>query len=154
MANQVARWNPFRELAAMQSAMDRIFEDTWRGFRSEYAGSMAVDVHENDDAYLIEAEIPGVKADDIHINLHDGRLTIEVETTREDKQENSRMLVQERFYGKMSRTFNLPQTINMDKVEAEYVDGVLKLHLPKAEESKPRQISVKAANNKKLSSGK
>lgn len=152
MANQITRWNPFRELAAMQSAMDRIFDDTWRGFRSEYTGSMAVDVHENEDAYLIEAELPGVKAEDIQINLHDGRLTIEVETTREDKQESERSLVQERFYGKMTRTFTLPQSVKMDKVEAEYSDGVLKLNLPKAEESKPRQISVK--ESKKLSSGK
>lgn len=150
MANQITRWNPFRELAAMQSAMDRIFDDTWRGFRSEY--TIAVDVHENDDAYLIEAEIPGANPDDIHINLHDGRLTIEVETTREEKKETDRALVQERYYGSMSRSFSLSHTVNTDKVEAEYNEGVLKLTLPKAEESKPRQINVKAG--KALKSGK
>lgn len=144
MANTVIRWNPFRELAAMQSAMDRLFDETWRDMRPDtLAGSLAIDVHETDDAYTVIADVPGVPADQIHVNLHDDVLSIGYEIAAPELAEGERALLQERFSGKATRRFSLPQKVDADKVEAAYQDGVLTLTLPKAAEAKPRQISVK-----------
>lgn len=143
----ITRWNPFRDLVTMQSAMDRLFEDTWRDIReSGIRGHLAVDVDENDDNYVVKADIPGVNAEDIHVNLHDNTLTIDVEVQQPEVDENTKTLAQERFYGRLSRSFTLPHQVNAEDVEAEYNDGVLTLTLPKAEEAKPRQINVKAGN--------
>ena len=135
----VIRWNPFRELAAMQSAMDRMFDDAWR--TNGY--NLPIDVHETEDNYLIVADIPGVNPDNININLHDNVLTIGIEVPAAEINEDTRVLLNERFTGNLTRRFTLPQTINEDAVEANYDAGVLTLTLPKAEEVKPRQIRVK-----------
>ena len=147
MSNTVIRWNPFRELAAMQSAMDRIFDDTWRDARPALMGSnLPLDVHESEGEYTIVANLPGVNADDININLHDGTLSIGVEIPQPTAEENVRVLIQERFYGKLSRRINLPQPVDADNVEATYNDGVLTLTLPKTEEAKPRAIPVRTTH--------
>lgn len=143
----IVRWNPFRELAAMQSAMDRIFDESWRDARPYWnENNLPIDVHETADNYTIVANIPGANPDDIDINLHDGVLNIGFEINREESSEESRVLVQERVHGKFSRSVRLGQNIKADAVEANYNNGVLTLTLPKAEEAKPRQISVKSAN--------
>ncbi|NJL54973.1 Hsp20/alpha crystallin family protein [bacterium] len=150
--NTVIRWNPFRELAAMQSAMDRIFEDTWREAHPVFEGnSLPIDAHETDGAYRIVANVPGVNPDDITINLHDNTLTIGVEIQREQPQEGTRSLVQERFYGKLTRSIRLPQPVETEAVEASYDNGVLTLSLPKSAEAQPRRIAVK--HNGLLNSG-
>lgn len=143
--SNVIRWNPFRELAAMQSAMDRMFDDAWRTGSGTVTGSynLPIDVHETEDAYTLMANIPGLNPDQITVNLHDNVLTIAVEIPELTVEEGTRVLLSERFTGKMTRRFTLPQTINEGAVEANYDAGVLTLTLPKAEEVKPRQIQVK-----------
>ncbi|MFW5691162.1 MAG: Hsp20/alpha crystallin family protein [Chloroflexota bacterium] len=147
MSNNITRWNPFRELAAMQSAMDRIFEDTWRDLRPGMLDSnMPIDVHETDEAYTVVADLPGVTSDQINVNIHDGVLTIAVEIAQPEVDENTRVLAQERFFGKLTRRFSLPHKVDTDNVEATYDNGVLTLTLPKAPEAQPRKISIKAGN--------
>lgn len=150
MAN-ITRWNPIREMAAMQNVMDRMFDETVRSLRpfssfenGEFANALALDVHEDETTFTVTTSLPGVKSENININLHDDFLTIEAEmpeTRHESK--NGRTLVQERAYGKYSRRIRLPQSVNADKVEANYEDGVLTLTLPKAEHALPRSIPVK-----------
>lgn len=140
----IIRWNPIRELAAMQSAMDRIFDESWRDASPDFTGSsLPVDVVESDTAYTVVANLPGVNADEIDINLHENVLTVGVEIARNELPENERSLVQERFYGKLSRSFRLPQPVDSDGVEASYDNGVLTLTLPKVAEVQPRRIAVK-----------
>ena len=146
----ITRWNPFRELAAMQSAMDRFFEDTYRDARSGLGNNLAIDAHETPDAYVIIADLPGVSPDNINVNLHDNALSIGVDVPQPEVEENTRVLVQERFYGKLTRSFSMPQKIDAEHVEATFDNGVLTLTLPKAAEAKPRQISIK--NGKVLKS--
>ncbi len=146
MANRIVRWNPVREMAAMQSAMDRMFDEFGRGingFDGTTTNWLALDVNENDDAYVVQADLPGVNPDDINITLNDNVLTISAETQREETHENERRIITERSYGKYSRSLTLPNTVESDKVEADYENGVLRLTLPKSEKAKPRQISVK-----------
>ncbi len=141
----IVRWNPFRELAAMQSAMDRIFDESWRDGRPYWnENNLPIDVHETADNYTIVANIPGANPDDININFHDGVLNIGFEINHQENSEDNRVLVQERVYGKFSRSVRVGQNIKADAVEANYNNGVLTLTLPKAEEAKPRQISVKS----------
>ena len=146
MAN-ITRWNPIREMAAMQNALDRMFDEGWRGWQGEDAmgtRSLALDVQEDDNNYVITTALPGVQADNIKINLQNDYLTIEGEIPEQTtEKQDSRFLMRERSYGRFSRTIRLPQPVNRDRVEATYEDGILRLTLPKSEEAQPRQITVK-----------
>ncbi|MBZ0286005.1 MAG: Hsp20/alpha crystallin family protein [Anaerolineae bacterium] len=140
----IVRWNPIREMAAMQSAMDRLFEQSWRGAQPTVAGNaLALDVYENDQAYLVHTSLPGVNADQINISFQDDVLTISGEVEQANVEQNTRVLLSERSYGKFSRSIRLAQAIDADKVEATYENGVLSLTLPKAPEAQPRMIPVK-----------
>lgn len=150
MANQITRWNPWREMAAMQNAMDRLFNETWREFeqRSGEGGNwLALDVQENDDNFIVHTDLPGVSPDHIQIQVHDGLLTIDAEIPEHVVEDDKgRSLVRERRYGRFSRSIQLPQSVDNEHVEAEYENGVLTLTLPKAEDAKPRSIPVKTRN--------
>jgi len=147
MANTIVRWNPFREIAAMQNMMDRLVDEAWQDVRPFNGNNtLPLDIHENEDSYIVVANIPGLNPDDININLHDNTLTIDVEIAQPEVAEGTRVLVQERFYGRLTRRFGLPQPVNTENVEATYDGGVLTLTLPKTAEAKPRQIPVRGGN--------
>ena len=157
MANTIVRWNPFREMANMQSAMDRIFEDAWRGNWPTSTGwtgmdTPALDIHETDTAYEVAVPLPGVNPDDINVKMQNGTLTISGELPQPKVEENRKVVVQERYYGKFSRSVTLPQIVDTGKVEATYKNGVLNLTLPKLPEAQPKQISIKVNGHKQLSS--
>jgi HSP20 family protein len=150
----IVRWNPVREVATVQDAMDRFFNDSWRAnWRNwkqlaedtEDARVLPLDVFENDATYTVIASLPGASAETIDVKFHEDFLTIkaEIPETESDDDENSKTLLRERFSGKLSRRVHLPQPVNVGTVEASYHNGVLKLVLPKAEEAQPRIIPVK-----------
>ncbi|MEO0562079.1 MAG: Hsp20/alpha crystallin family protein, partial [Chloroflexota bacterium] len=147
----VIRRNPVREMAAIQSAMDRFFDETWRNFEGNTDATLAVDVHESDQNYLLMANLPGVNSDDIDITLHDGTLTISADLPQPEVNEGVRVRVQERAYGSYSRSLRLPKAVDGDSVEAAYDNGVLVLTLPKSADAQPRQIPIRA--NATLSEG-
>jgi HSP20 family protein len=141
--SSIVRWNPIREMAVLQNAMDRLFDETWGGSRPTVAGNtMPIDVHESAEAYTVVANMPGLNADQLNINWHDNKLTISVEIEAPTAPEATRVLLQERAFGKFARTLTLPLAVDADKVTAEYVNGVLTLILPKTPEVQPRKISV------------
>ena len=150
----VVRWNPLRELVAAQRAMDRMYQTNWRDARPAWTGlQLPLDIQEDNDAYTVVADVPGLGADQIEVNLHDGVLTITAESEREELDENTRVLAQERVFGKFSRSIKLPREVDVNSVEAEYRDGTLTLTLPKSPEAKPRHIEIKT-NGKALPSSK
>ena len=123
----LTRYDPFYELA----------EDLFKGVA---APRLKVDVAEKNGAYLVTAELPGAKKEDIHIDIDGAQVTLTAETKREkDVTEGERVLHTERVYGKASRSFTLPQELDEAKAEAKFKDGVLELTLPKkaAEKRKP-----------------
>lgn len=147
--NVIIRRNPIRDMAAMQSAMDRMFEEAWRGFQpgSDNADrTLALDVHEADDRYTVVATLPGLSADDVNITLHEGALNITATLPQPEVAEGTRVLMQERAYGSFSRTINLPQPVDPDNVAANYDNGILTLTLHKAAHAQPRQIKVQSGN--------
>lgn len=140
----IVRWNPFREMAAMQTALDRAFDQAWRNSSwPTQNASFNLDVHESDTHYTVVADLPGLSADSINVRLHEGVLTISAEVVRTEPAEGTRVHIQERVVGTLSRSLNLPQPVNADAVEATYENGVLTLALPKVPEVQPRQISIK-----------
>lgn len=148
MATGITRWNPMREMATMQTMMDRLFED-WRPIFEENrpaASPLALDVHEDNTSYIVTTELPGLKSEDINIRQEGDYLVIEGEThdvTETNDENGRRALIKERRFGRYSRHLRLPQNIDFDKAEAVYQDGVLTLTLPKSEERRPRTIPVR-----------
>jgi HSP20 family protein len=139
----LVRWAPARDIAHMQRAMDRMFDETWRSLQARTASALPVDVYETDTAYTIVASLPGVNADALSIALHDGVLTISGELQPVPLPENATALVVERSVGKFSRSLRLPEAVEATQVEAVLNDGVLTLMLPKTREGQPRLIPVR-----------
>jgi len=112
--------------------------------REETAKMPAIDVSENEGAYLVKAELPGVAREDLNVTINDGVLTINAERKEEKKDEkDGRVIRQERYYGKFVRSLRLGSDIDEGRIEAEYENGVLSLSLPKTAEVKPRKVDVK-----------
>jgi HSP20 family protein len=107
--------------------------------------SPTVDISETDGEYLIKAELPEVKKDDVKVTLEDGILTIHGERRREKDEKTTKYHRVERSYGSFVRSFSLPDQVDENGVKAEYKDGMLNLRIPKSEKAKPRAIEVKVA---------
>ena len=149
MAN-ITRHDPFTEMVSLRQAMDRLFEDSWvsplgwRGVTGEQI-SPALDVHETPDEIVVTASLPGLKAEDVEITMTGQTLTLRGEFKADETVDRDQYLYRERRYGSFSRTLQLPVRVEGDRAEATFTDGILTLHVPKAEEVKPRQIQIKAA---------
>jgi len=102
-----------------------------------------VDVSENENQYMIQASIPGVKKNEITLDVKDNVLTISGERKSEIESQDSKVLVSEIRYGRFSRTFHLPDMVNHDKIEAKFEDGILNVMIPKTEKAKPKSIAIK-----------
>jgi HSP20 family protein len=144
----VVQWRPFREVARLRNEMDRLWDEYFGPGRRalqpmEETWLPAVDVSETGDKVTVKAEIPGMEAKDIEISMVGDTLTIkgEKKAEREEKEENYHLV--ERSYGAFSRVMKLPATVQADKVEATYKNGVLTVVLPKKEEVKPKPIEIK-----------
>jgi HSP20 family protein len=138
-------------MAAMQSAMDRLFDETWRGARPTAAGNaLSLDVFETDTAYTVFTSLPGIKPEEISVSVEDDVLSISGEVSQPafEEKDNPRVLVYERSYGKFTRSIRLAQAIDADRIEAAYENGVLKLTLPKAPQAQPKQIPVRVNASK------
>jgi len=106
---------------------------------------LALDVEENDERYIVRADLPGVSLEDISVNIHDDLLTISAETASESQDESKRVLVRERRVGKFSRSLRFPVPVDGDNVEASFENGVLSVAAPKADDAKPCQIPVRVS---------
>jgi len=129
-------WPTFGRLANLQDELDRLFESPLTGW------APALDVHEDKESFSIRVELPGMKREDIEVSLQDGALVISGERKEEKVTEGTEVHRQERFYGRFSRALTLPSAVAGDKVKAQYKDGILTVTLPKAEEAKPKAITV------------
>ena len=137
----LVRWNPARELASMEiDRLNNMLNDFYGGNR---AWTPAVDVFEtNDREYVVKAELPEMKRDDINVTFENGVLTITGERKPEFDPAQGTFHRSERAYGRFSRSFTLPATVDAHRINASYKDGVLTVRVPQREEAKPRQIAV------------
>ncbi len=133
------------DLWDLRKEVDRLFREFIEGPTRdrETIYLPALDIYEEEDKVVIEAEIPGVNKEDIKINVEDNVLTIKAEKKKEEKVKDKDIIYEEIAYGMYAREIELPHTVDTEKIEAVYENGVLKISLPKKEEVKPKQIEVK-----------
>ena len=146
-------WQPFSELMSLRQAMDRLFEDSVvRPSRTlETLGEVAapaLDVYQTPSEIVVKAALPGVKPEDVNIDITSDTLTVKGESKAEQEVKREDYMYQERRYGAFSRSVVLPSGLKSDKAEATMEDGVLTLTIPKAEEVKLKAIKVKAKEKK------
>ena len=146
MAN-LTRWDPFQEAVTLREAVNRLFEESFVPSAPGAANGFvpALDLSETAEAYFVEMAVPGMKAEDLNVTVENGVLTIsgEVKQNAETKERNFHRV--ERRYGRFSRSVSLPTTVRGDAIEARLEHGVLFLSIPKAEEVKPRKITINVA---------
>ena len=144
----LTKWDPFKDLLSLQDRMNRLFDESVRNVKpgdealSSAIWSPAVDIYETDDEVVVKAELPEVDQKDIDIQIENNTITLRGERkfNKETKKENFHRI--ERAYGSFSRSFTLPGVIDQEKIRADYKDGILKISMPKREETKPKQIKV------------
>jgi HSP20 family protein len=139
---QLVRWEPYASLGNLRSVFDDLFDGNFDRSRGQQSKYPAVDVLESKDAYLVRAELPGMKKEDIKVEVQDGTLTISGESKSETPAEGVEYRHVERVATKFWRSFSLPEIAKQDGIEAAYKDGILEIRVPKAEEAKPRQIEI------------
>lgn len=146
----IMRYDPFRDLRTLQEEVNRLFStNLTRAFGDEGIGRGAwapsVDIYENKDQIVLEAELPGMKQEDFDLSIENNVITLRGERKFEKTEETDNYHRVERSYGSFTRSFTLPQTVSAEGASAEYHNGVLRVTLPKREETKARRIEVSGA---------
>jgi HSP20 family protein len=144
------RWNPYRELKQMEDTMDRLWRigglPTYREGVEDW--NILIDVLQKKDDIIVNASVPGIKPDEIDVAIEDNVLTIRAER-KSDAAEDDTYLIKERPEGSFFRALRLPDTVDAEKIESSYCNGVLTIKMPKAEEKKRKQIQIKVESEPK-----
>jgi HSP20 family protein len=142
----ITRWDPFRDMFALQNRVNSLYQEFNRGQSDETVSTAAfvpaVDIYEDEHKIVLKLEVPGMKQEDLDIRLENNTLTVRGERKfeKEEKEENFHRI--ERRYGSFYRAFTVPTTLNTENVKADYDAGVLRIELEKRAEAKPKQIKV------------
>jgi HSP20 family protein len=153
----ITRWDPFREVVALQNRMNSLFRDLSTGEGNDVLTTAsfvpAVDIYEDEHKVVLKLEVPGIKQEDLDIRVENNTLTVrgERKMEKEEKEENFHRI--ERRYGSFYRAFTLPTTVDSEHIEANYDSGVLQLTLQKKAEAKPKQIKVNVGGTKQVEAG-
>ncbi len=145
----IVRFDPFEDITRIQREVNRLFEDNHRGGRASEPASARtwaplVDIFEDQNEIVVRAELPGVSQDDIDIELTGETLTLKGERKFADAQRRDSYVRVERAYGPFQRSFTIGVPVQNDAVAASYKDGLLEVHLPKSEATKPKKVKVSA----------
>ncbi len=146
MSNLI-RWEPAREMMTLREAMDRLFDDAFTRPLSLSGNAWAVpavDMYQTDNEVVVKAALPGIKSDDVQINVTGEVLTIKGEARQKEEVKEKAYHIREQRWGMFERSIVLPTEVVADKAKAEFENGVLTITLPKAEEVKPKTITIKS----------
>ena len=152
----ITRWDPFQDVLSLREAMNQLMEESFVRPTAGQGGQNfvpALDLSETAEGYLVEAALPGIKPEDVEVTVENNVLTIKGETRQEVDQQKRNFHRIERRFGSFQRTIGLPTTVKADAIQASLTNGVLRLEIPKAEEVKPRKISVNLGENKAIGVG-
>lgn len=142
----VVRFDPFRDITSLRDEMNRLFSRTvGDGVSSGSAWTPAVDIFDTEEAIVLKAELPGLAAEDIDIEIDDNVLTLRGERRFQETVDEGRFYRLERAYGHFQRSVTLPQGVKADEISADFENGVLSVRVPKADEVKPRKIAIAAS---------
>ena len=135
------RWSPMRELATLQNEVDRLFTTM---NRTERDGGFfpPVDVVETEEEYIVRAELPGMRQEDIKVNLADNTVSLKGEKRYEKEEKKTNFYHSERGFGTFERSFTLGTPVQSDKIRARYMNGVLEVVLPKSDQVRPKDIKI------------
>jgi HSP20 family protein len=145
--SNLTRWEPAREMMTLREAMDRLFDDAFTrpfSMTGNLSALPAIDMYQTDDEVVVKAVVPGVKADDVQISVTGDLLTIKGETRLKEETKEKAWHIREQRWGSFERRISLPTDVVADQARADFEDGVLTISLPKAEEVRPKTITVKA----------
>jgi len=142
----IIKWDPWREIEDVFDRYNRavgLSRSGSQGVMTAGEWSPRVDIVENDNEFLIKAEIPEVKKEDVKVSVDNGVLTLKGERKQEKEEKGKKFHRVERYYGSFTRSFTLPENVDESKAKATFKDGMLKLQIPKTEKAKPKTIDVK-----------
>jgi HSP20 family protein len=145
--SNLTRWEPVREMMTLREAMDRLFDDAFTrplSLRDGGSSAPAIDMYQTDNDVVVKAALPGFKAEDVQINVTGEVLTIRGELKHEEEQKEKAWHLREQRWGSFERSIALPTDVVSEKAQADFDNGILIITLPKAEEVKPKTITVKA----------
>jgi HSP20 family protein len=145
--SNLTRWEPVREMMTLREAMDRLFDDAFTrplSLRDGGWSTPAIDMYQTDNDVVVRAALPGFKAEDVQINVTGEVLTIRGEMKREEEQQEKAWHLREQRWSSFERSIALPTDVVPEKAQADFDNGILTITLPKAEEVKPKTITVKA----------
>lgn len=151
--NSLTRWNPIQEMMTLTNQFDRLFENTFTVSRAPLSGrqqriwTMPLDVRETDDAYIVQASVPGFDPQQIDVTLDRNVLTIKALLDEEELEEDEIYHLRERRFGQFSRSISLPSDVVAEEIEASVELGVLTVYVPKHESSKPKHIPVQGSTH-------
>ena len=150
----LVRWEPFRELATLQTEMSRLMNGLLEGNgRTMQSWVPPVDVWETDNEIVYAFDLPGIPEDKISVELHDDTLTVTGEREHKDERSEDGFYRYERRFGSFSRTLGVPQGVAEDAIKADYQNGVLEIRVAKPEVTKPRRIQIGGADGNAVESG-
>jgi HSP20 family protein len=144
--SNLTRWEPVREMMTLREAMDRLFDDAFTrplNVRDGGWSAPAVDMYQTDDEVVVKVALPGFQADEVQINVTNDVLTLRGELKHEEDQKDKAWHIREHRWSSFERSIALPTAVTADKAVAEFENGILTIALPKAEEVKPKTISVR-----------
>ena len=145
--SNLTRWEPVREMMTLREAMDRLFDDAFTrpiNLRDGGWSAPAVDMYQTDDEVVVKVALPGFKADEVQINVTGDVLSLRGDLKREQEEKDKAWHIREHRWSSFERSVALPTQVKADGANADFENGILTISLPKAEEVKPRTISVKA----------
>ena len=144
--SNIIRWEPAREMMTLREAMDRLFDDAFTRPLSLGGNNWsipAVDMYQTDNEVVVKVALPGIKADEVQLNVTGEVLTIKGETKQENETKEKAYHIREQRWGTFERSLVLPTEVVADKAKADFGNGILTITLPKAEEVKPKTINIK-----------
>ena len=145
--SNLTRWEPMREMMTLREAMDRLFDDAFtRPINLKDGGwsAPAVDMFQTDDEVVVKVALPGFKSDEVQINVTGDVLTLRGEMKHEEEKKERAWHIREHRWGSFERSIALPTEVTADHANADFENGILTITLPKAEEVKPKTITVRA----------
>lgn len=151
------RWDPFGEMLALRNAMDRLFDESLAPLQSggsssgrTQGGLFPLDVYEEGDNIVVEADLPGVKPENVDIQVHGDQLLINAQSGTSEEREEQQYFRRERAVRRYTRAITLPTTVKANQAEASFENGCLTIRLPRSEESRPRRIPINGAEQRTL----
>jgi HSP20 family protein len=154
MSTTITRWDPYQQIADLQREIERMFTVTRTGEGAPQRGWMpAVDVEQTDTEMVLKLDLPGMRREDVSIEVKDHTLIVSGERREEKEKKHEGYVTHERIAGRFTRSFMLPEGVDPDQVHARFDDGVLTVRLPRPKEQKPRQVQIegesKSGNGRK-----